>query len=739
MDNMQIFELHFNPKNKQGRLIDTFCYQPGDVYEKRLGTLAIAGELNVKSSKKKTVLNNLAYKIKSTYHSLPTRSQEEALREGLTQGNEFLSDKSVDEQLNVAVLSVKGKELQFSAIGKIKILLSRNGEITDIGQNADGNAESFGSIVTGKVKKEDKLIILTEDIYEHFVNQGLLIELAEKSPINEKKLNKISETQEEKFPKAAGICLIMDFSVETIPENEKIINKNKFSFKKTFLNFAEESQKILSFVMERIKVGAKKTFFFLKENIGPAFKKFGKLLLAVIKDLKKGISSFFGFLLKKVKKGKNSLKESFNKKREAKNKKKEEGNSEKKDFQEVETEETPIKKSTKKISFFLRGGKKEFSKLKKKIKRLPKKEWFPEIPKFKMPKNEKERRNIYLAGLLFLIILTGSLVTHFERQRQIEEQKVQLSEISERLNQINMDSEEAFSQLLAHYENLDNLITEGMVLESNAEILQNEVVAKLLQITDAEIVEEPKVVSEANEVTPSKLEFAQNELYLYNPFLSNVEKYNPETEETLIRPVDFENNGIFSMTSIEEEVFFFSRPNKIIALNESQRTELLTSPYENYSFQQMDSFEDYLYLLEGQNNQIIRYHKDGLQDPTVWIRERKPGQIISFAVDETIWMLKENNKIWQYESNVPNTDSLIELKEIFPLPERFTKIKTGTNLPLFILEPRNNRIIISSKEGELIKQIIIPQANNLKDFVITEEIKIYLLDDQKVYSLDVDI
>ena len=68
---MQIFELHFNPKLNKDQLLDSFVYEPQNIYEKRLGSLYIVGKLQNtfsknsiqgrgNESKKTNLLNELA-------------------------------------------------------------------------------------------------------------------------------------------------------------------------------------------------------------------------------------------------------------------------------------------------------------------------------------------------------------------------------------------------------------------------------------------------------------------------------------------------------------------------------------------------------------------------------------------------------------------------------------------------------------------------------------------------------
>ena len=779
---MQIFELHFNPKNKEGKLIDTFCYQPEDVYEKRLGALAIAGELTQGSSNK-TLLNNLASKVKGTYHSLPTRTQEEALREGLKEGNKFLTNQSWEGNLNLAILSIKSDQLQFSKVGDLKILLSRNGEITNIGQNAEDEKDSFGSIVTGKIKKRDKLIILTNDIYLNFANEDLLIELAEDKPLDDDKLEKISKVQKNKFPKTSGVCLLVDFSIDT-KQQERIVNKDEFSFQKLMTQTGKEIQETSAFLLSKTKNGSVEAIREIRKRGKPTIIKGGQLLRAVASDIRKVLKKVISLSLSKSKKSaqkvKGKLKNNTEKTKKKEGVAKSSGQKRIKEDKELKRdvieeinidEDTTINKdsTTKKEdsaksknrnnkfkeaiqakvrklgfiiskikSFVVEETKEVRKRAKEVIRRIKKENPLPEIPNWELPNSRIKKQSLYLVILLAVIILVGSITAHIERSNQLEDQRARLLEINEKIKNINTGSEETFSELLYHYENLDDLTSRGIVYQSEAERIKSKTSQKLLEITKTEIIEDPEVLFRAKEIVPSKIELINGEIYSYNPFLSNAEKYNPQTEEQLIRPVTFQDGGIFSLSSTSNYLLFFSRPNEVVKDNEARSSNLLTPPYASYSYQELRTYQDYLYFLEREDNQIIRYHQDNLENPEVWIEERRPGNIRSFSIDGSIWMLKDNNEIWQYENRRPVQNSLIDHQELFPLPDRFTTIRTAPDSPLYILEPRNNRVIVSSKEGELLKQIILPQARNIKDLAIGQN-KIYLLDSQEVYVLEVDL
>ena len=91
---MQIFEFHFNPKAKEEVILDSFIYEPENVYEKKLGTLYVAGELTNALPQNHRFLNNLAPAIKEGYYQLSAQaSPEAALKNSLKKANNFLENQ----------------------------------------------------------------------------------------------------------------------------------------------------------------------------------------------------------------------------------------------------------------------------------------------------------------------------------------------------------------------------------------------------------------------------------------------------------------------------------------------------------------------------------------------------------------------------------------------------------------------------------------------------------------------
>lgn len=247
---MRVFELYFNPKTKEDRIFDSFIYEPENLYEKRLGGLYIVGELTQALPQNSHFLDRLASTIKKEYYSGGLKkSCEMSLRDALKKANEFLEEEARKGNvswlgnLNFTVLNSKDFILNFTKVGSIKILLTREEELLNIGENLEFQdinpypLKIFGSIATGKLAPNDKIMILTKDIFSAFGEKGDLLNQFAKSS-NERGLNEILKNNREKFSQISGVCLLLIADEEQILKQALTFRaeRPKFSFRRVFLN-----------------------------------------------------------------------------------------------------------------------------------------------------------------------------------------------------------------------------------------------------------------------------------------------------------------------------------------------------------------------------------------------------------------------------------------------------------------------------------------------------------------------
>jgi len=236
---MQVFEFHFNPKAKEDTIFDSFIYEPENISEKRLGNLYIVGQLSNALPYDAEFLSNLVQVIKSEYYSNLQRSSESALRESLRKANEFLSKIAREGKvnwlgnLNFTILSIKEANLapftlssndipfilNFAQVGRMKILLLRKDDILDISRDLEFQETEiyplkiFENIVHGKLMLDDKIMILTRDVFSAFAesddrkNENLIEDFAQIA--NKKSLNEILKRRKKALSKISGIFLFI--------------------------------------------------------------------------------------------------------------------------------------------------------------------------------------------------------------------------------------------------------------------------------------------------------------------------------------------------------------------------------------------------------------------------------------------------------------------------------------------------------------------------------------------------
>ena len=142
---MQVFEFYFNPKLKSDLIFDSFCYEPENIYERKMGGLYLVGLLKNVLPKNLQLLEKIAKLIKGEYYKKTIFTPEKSLKESLKEANNFLEqiakrgDVSWLGNLSFAILTFTphhgfwwGVKLNFTKVGGIKIFLLRTGKIIDI-------------------------------------------------------------------------------------------------------------------------------------------------------------------------------------------------------------------------------------------------------------------------------------------------------------------------------------------------------------------------------------------------------------------------------------------------------------------------------------------------------------------------------------------------------------------------------------------------------------------------------
>ena len=157
--------------------IELFEYAPENIYQKPLGNLIGFFEIKEYSEESAYVVNFLTSVLKKEYYTNPRRSVTESFDSALHKVNLALSEVAKHGnvewigKLHAAICVIEKNSIHFTVAGNAKIFLSRKKILTDIGEglSSDENAphplKTFINVSSGRLEKEDRLIITCEDIF----------------------------------------------------------------------------------------------------------------------------------------------------------------------------------------------------------------------------------------------------------------------------------------------------------------------------------------------------------------------------------------------------------------------------------------------------------------------------------------------------------------------------------------------------------------------------------------------
>jgi len=224
---MKNFQLFFNPKASD-RSYDIFSFEPENKREEKLGNLYMAGV----TSKDDVALSYLAETIKNEYYKNYEDSPIESFKKSIQKANEFLlSEKNKNkvgwlDNLDFIILAIDPDfNINFVKIGKLKTLVLKSDEILNIEGEQYNSSNLFQNVITGKLIKENKILIINQNIYDLFEKNNIF-EILAKSDI--KSINNVFKSKTEFLKNIFGFCLLIVLT----PQKRKLI---RISFPK--INF----------------------------------------------------------------------------------------------------------------------------------------------------------------------------------------------------------------------------------------------------------------------------------------------------------------------------------------------------------------------------------------------------------------------------------------------------------------------------------------------------------------------
>lgn len=754
---LNVKEIVFLNNEEDKSFCDIFVYEPENIEEQALGNLYVIGEVSNFPENSSYLLNLLASIIKKEFYLKTKRPAIESLEASLNKANSTLSDfaqqgnTSWVGNLNMACGVYSSGVFYLSQVGKIKTLLIRNRQITDIGKNINKEEKrspfrTFANIASGELEINDLVLVATLEFFNIFSLERLkqlsslslenMVDSLRDSIEKEKDINMVSalimQTEEKKIKKDK----LQRVEIKTVAETEqKIIVEPHQDQKQTKTTFQEEmsiNSDVKKISLEEIINEYEKT----KEDENPEVKT-QKTDHEVIKESVRNMEA--------EEKNNNILETD-----------KEEKKSEASVLNNLAEKSTGALKRLKSkidLATISSYGKNMLNRLK------------GQIPDDMEIKNDmplkinllKKNRFLAVAFALILMLAIGSfLLTDYRKK---EEAKLKfyenaLGQAREKMDQAEIlliNNEPEAKDLLMEAKNIALGVKNSYPkLNNNATAIFDKIQNQLDIADHVSRIDNPKVAIDLSqtEKPADAAEIIKINKNYYTFDKSGNSIYKIDFIDKKISAVQTENSGIEKLklsTALNktEEIVFVQDSNKIAVLdtNKEKLNILDSGLLDNLpNIKDISSFGNYIYILDPASNQIYKSQRtsEGFSKTEPWMKDREISleSAISIAIDGSIYILKSDGVVEKYLTGNKKPFSIEKLSE--PIADR-SKIYTEPDLKnIYIIDPKKNRIILFNKgKGSLKKQYTSNDFNNLKNVVVDEKKnKMYVLNGEKIFEVD---
>ncbi|NOQ68345.1 hypothetical protein GQ568_02805 [Patescibacteria group bacterium] len=763
--------------SEEGRsFCDIFVYEPENIEEQALGNLYIVGEIVNFSENSSYLINLLASISKKEFYSNSKKSTMESLEASLHKTNSTLSDLAeqgnVDwiGNLNMTFCAYKNGELHFSQTGKIKTILIRDGQITDIGKNITSKEKphpfkTFTNIANGELESGDLVLFATPELFNVFSTEKLrqlassldieeLAEIIQDSVEKEDNIKtmglllmKIEEDKEEKLPhieikpqienikKEEAIPVLQEKLEEpAISDEEEKIDKEEIPQSMEITKESESEEKLsLEDIINKYEK---------EEELPDNTKTREEEIEVESKDKKDKTDDFMDSL--------------------------DERSGTKIEYLLEKLKEIFTVTKNKVVFPAFKFAQRSVVKLKSILSK--KSEPGDEFPQ--QTKLSSNRKKLILAAFIFIaFILAGGLV--FKNYQDSENEKFNayagiLIQAEDKVDKAEVDSisdppkarkslVEARDIISARDSSLDNRENYKDLSGKIAVLLEE--IQKQLDIIDlVNRIGDPTVAIDLDQIEdikdPEKIFEGNGKYYVFDPknrTLNDINFAEKNLDDLEIKAGS--NINFDSLSTLMErtgEVMFITDSDKIGIFNIGKKT--FSSADIEFSrsmsdIEDISSYGNFIYLLDSDSNQIYKYAKltNSFNKGEEWFEDnfiRNIKNATSMAIDGSIYLLNSDGSIDKFNR------AKAEIKQSFSIEIPSDPISSSAKIYtkpgfkyLYVSDPQKNRVALFDKiSGKLAGQYTSPKFSDLKNIVVDKkEEKIYLLSGDKVFAVEIEI
>ena len=359
---------------------------------------------------------------------------------------------------------------------------------------------------------------------------------------------------------------------------------------------------------------------------------------------------------------------------------------------------------------------------------------------------EKKRKSAFLIAIILIFLLVIS-VFYGSRQRTLKIEKLKYETI---VSDINHRLEEALSLYSLNPDRSRELVLSVKESLPNLEKLQipeseyGEVISRFDSVsgqvlgeydTEPELFLDLTLSSDGFEGEMGSL--SHDTLHVLDKGGGKLLRIDINTKSTQITGGPDEVSGSIDLAGYLERVYVLKK-DAIYKVDETGSKKVAEEDFGGNAL--IKAYAGNVYILDKSGSEILRYLGlgDNLGSGQTWLTESE-GQdfsdIVSWAIDGSIWLLDRNGAVYRYASGRRlSVDSTLVSKYI----KNSFKITTSEeNRNLYFLDSGSNKIVVFDKEGGFVAQYSTGELGNVKDIFVSESSrKILLLTGPNLYTLE---
>jgi hypothetical protein len=726
--------------NKSASTCKLFISQPNKNQEKIMGKLFGIVEINTPSRENTAIITQLVNHLEETYYSLsedPKINLEKAFEQSLEETNQKfnqileekrfylvgnLNEQTIKEKVSLAIGVIKNEQVFISYLNNIAVNLihktKQDFKLIDIKKlnqsnedSQDKNTKLFSNFITGEVKSPDYLV-LANSSFSDFITRERIQKTVTSLPIHKAaEYFKNSLLQHEGHNFAA---IIIHNSLKEEGRTKEAPSVTSISE----LNYTESSTEKL---------------------LAPSF-------FTTVKTISKYAFNF-------IRKNKTDIKQ-INKEREMTSQ----------PTDNIETKSSPIEKSKAIFSPIASGSKNVFSKSKKLIlNKLTKSpgvnEKLYKLKKYlrlklaylgnyikKIPNLSKILLTIAILFVILFIYSTSYFKHQQNKQTFSAEFQTKVEQIEGTINQAESniifgDEAKAKEEITQAQKVLNTLEVDSNNQRQKQEELSRKVevvIAKLRHITE---INEPVFITDLNAQQENNIDiqnliYQDDNLFAFDSLNNNSYKINLNDRQINKVFSNLSDIGLITIANrIDDKILLYHDKHGLLEYSNEKYIPISIGLQPSGKISDFAVYNNRLYTVDTNSSQIYRHPQDGSDYSTglPWLKDSLDLKTVnSIGIDTNIWLLTSDGQVVKLNKGRKQNFEIKNLEPGLDSPQQlFTNDETNY---IYILEPKNKRIIALDKEGNLTTQYFSQQFSNLKTFAIFEkEKKIFIVNDNSIY------